>query len=365
MFSEHPVKQLSIFLLSTLFTVFGSNPVMAGSWQQNVAIGGFERVHVFIPDSSSVIGNGKALLILLHGCSQSIDAFLTAKLEETAENHGMAIAVPDAANKAGFGCWSYWQGPRTRSHGDYANLISLATALSGEAAHNIDPSQVYIAGLSSGAVFANTAACIAPDIFAGFGASAGPSIGTSASGAIGNCERADVASRCRNYAGNYASHLDTQIASIGHGAEDTVVNACYNTQNANGMAKVYGVKQLRGSNLLSDAPGHTADEHVWQDGRVSMLWFHGLGHTWSGGVDASGAHVDSVSIDYANYLGDFFQRNNKRAKRTNAGHIDKTHIEPVEAKEMTEEGKGRVPDAEAVSANRERRVPQVSAEIAP
>lgn len=365
MFFQRPGKRVSSLWLGMLFAVFGSIPALADSWQQNVAIGGFDRVHLFIPDSTSAIGNGKALLIVLHGCSQSIDVFLTAGLEETAENYGMVIAVPDAANKAGFGCWSYWQGARTRSHGDYANLINLATALSGDAAYNIDPGQVYIAGLSSGAAFANTAACIAPDIFAGFGASAGPSIGTSASGAIGNCERADVASRCRNYAGSYASHLDTQIASIGHGSADTTVNACYNTQNAKGMAKVYGVKRMSDTNHLSDAAGHTAEEHLWQNGRVSMLWFNDLGHTWSGGIDASGAHVDSVSIDYANYLGAFFQRNNKRVERIGAAQVDEAQIGSAGAKGATEEGKGRVSDAEAVSAGRDSHAPPGSTEIDP
>ena len=149
----------------------------AGSWQNNQALGGFNRVHVYTPDSVSAVGNGRALLLVLHGCVQSIDAYLTANLEHAAEIHGMVIAVPDAVNKAGFSCWSYWQGTRSRSAGDYQNLISLATTLTADGSYNIDADQVYIAGLSSGAAFANTTACLAPDIFAAWELALVPALG--------------------------------------------------------------------------------------------------------------------------------------------------------------------------------------------
>lgn len=117
----------------------------AGNWQNNVAIGGFNSVNVYTPDTVSPVGNGRALLIVLHGCTQSITAFAGAKLEVAAETHGMVVAVPDAMHKAGFSCWNYWDATKSRSHQDYAKLISLANTLSGDAARNIDPNQVYIA----------------------------------------------------------------------------------------------------------------------------------------------------------------------------------------------------------------------------
>ena len=289
--------------------------VSAGAWQNSLTLGGFNKVHVYTPDSVSSIGTGRALLIVLHGCTQSIDAFKTAKLETAAEEFGMVVAVPDAMNKAGFGCWSYFQGSQSRTAGDYRNLIALANALSADAARDIDPAQVYIAGLSSGAAFANTAACLAPDVFAGVGVSAGPSILTSSNGAIGPCEFADVESRCRTLAGSFASHFETQIASIAQGDADTTVNLCYNRQNADGMAALYGAQPLPGSTLMSEGTGHSAEEFRWQDGRVSMLWFNGLGHAWSGGAGASGSFIGSQSINYARFLGQFFAENNRRVDR--------------------------------------------------
>ncbi|QKX18397.1 PHB depolymerase family esterase [Microbulbifer sp. YPW1] len=315
--SNKGVPTLILFLLSGFFAMAAS----AGSWQQGQSIGGFNSVHVYTPDSVSSIGDGKALLIVLHGCVQPTNNFLTANLEVAAEQYGMVIAVPDAMNKAGYSCWSYWQGTKSRSSGDYKNLISLANAMSGDASRNIDPDQVYIAGLSSGAAFANTTACLAPDVFAGMGISAGPSIGTSSNGALGPCEQADVTARCNTYAGSYKSHFATQVASIAHGDADTTVNQCYNEQNSDGMAGVYGVAKLSGTNTISEGSSRTAEETLWEDGRVSMLWLNDVDHAWSGGEGASGGYISPNSINYASYLGQYFTANNKRVDRNTGPEI--------------------------------------------
>lgn len=305
-------------LLLALVSTF-STQATAGSWQQNVSIGGFNSVNIYTPDSTSPIGSGKALLLVLHGCVQPIGSYLTANLEDAAEAHGMVVAVPDAMNKAGFSCWSYWQGAKNRNSGDYKNLIQLANTLSGDASRSIDADQVYIAGLSSGAAFAAQTACVAPDVFAGVAPSAGPSIGTSSNGAIGTCEVVNPAtfkSRCLSYAGSsYQSYFDTQLAVIGHGDADTTVDTCYNQQNANGFANVYGVSQLSGSSTISDGPSNNAQAFDWQDDRVQMLWLNNLDHSWSGGAGASGSYVGSASINFATHIGAFFAENNLRVDR--------------------------------------------------
>lgn len=320
-------SRAGVLLAGVLFAAgLLSQPVVAGSWQQNVSVGGFNKVHLYTPDSVSAIGQGRGLLLVLHGCTQSIDAYLNANLTQAAEQYGLVIAVPDAMNKAGFGCWSYWQGTKARSAGDYKNLITLANNLVADVSYQIDPNQVYIAGLSSGAAFANTTACLAPDVFAGMGISAGPSIGTSSSGAIGPCETANVAARCAQYAGSFSSHFDTQIASIAHGRTDTTVNLCYNEQNANGMADLYNVSKLSGENLISNGTGRTADETLWQDGRVSMLWFNNVDHAWSGGQGASGSYINGNSINYASYLGQYFLENNQRVNRNSAPELSNISV---------------------------------------
>ena len=313
------ITAYSLISISLLLTA----EVSAGSWQQNVSIGGFTSVNIYTPDSNSSIGNGKSLLIVLHGCVQPISNYLTANLEDAAEAHGMVIAVPDAKNKAGFSCWSYWQGAINRTSGDYKNLVSLANTMSSDVNREIDPKQVYITGLSSGGAFAQQAACVAPDVFAGVAPSAGPTLGTSSNGALNNCEVVSPTtfkSRCESYAGTYASHFSDQIAVVAHGTADTTVDTCYNQQNANGFANVYGVTQLSGTNSLADDATHTATESLWTNNRVAMVWFDGLDHSWSGGEGASGSYIAGNSINFATYLGEFFAENNQRVDR-NSGPV--------------------------------------------
>ena len=303
---------LCILFATTLF----SADILAGSWQQNVAAGGFSKVHVYTPDSRSSIGDGRALLILLHGCVQPIDSYLGANLETAADEFGMVIAVPDAEHKAGYNCWAYWEETRDREHGDYRLLLQLADALANDPDKDIDPRQVYIAGLSSGAAFAHTAACLAPDVFAGVASDAGPSIGTSPAGALRNCEVANVADRCAAYAGDYKSHFDTQVFAVAHGSDDTVVDACYLEQNAAGMAELYGVERSPGSETLHEGDA-TAELVLWEQGRVGMLTLNGIGHSWSGGPGASGDYIDASGVNLARELARFFQRNNRRATAAN------------------------------------------------
>ena len=317
-----------------------------GSWQLNQSIGGFNQVHVYTPASVSPVGNGRALMLVLHGCTQSIDAYLNANLEVAAEAHGMVIAVPDAVNKAGFGCWSYWQGAIARSSGDYARLISLANTLAANPGLQIDADQVYIAGLSSGATFAAQTACVAPDVFAGVGPSAGPTIGTSSSGAIGPCETVSPAqfeSRCRSYAGSaFQAFFETQIAAVGHGTSDTTVNTCYNLQNANGYARLYGVDPISGTTTITEGSG-SADVSLWQDNRVAMLWFNNLAHVWSGGPGASGSFIGGNSINFADYLGEFFAANNLRISRNEAPEINSLLVDAVDSALLIE---GQASDAD-------------------
>lgn len=310
--TQLPIKLAALSVASSLLIL--SQSAIAAEWQRGLSIGGFNKVNLYVPDTVSEIGNGKSLMIVLHGCTQSIDAYLTANLETAADKHGMVIAVPDAVNKAGFSCWSYWQGTKSRSAGDYKNLITLANDLKADTRYNIDTDQVYIAGLSSGAAFANTTACLAPDVFAGMGISAGPSIGTSSNGALGPCESADVRARCLSYAGSFASHFDTQIASIAQGDKDTTVNQCYNDQNSSGMAAVYGVSSLPGTNTISEGT-RSAVETLWENGRVSKLVLTNADHAWSGGAGASGSFISSASVNYADYLGEYFKTNNHRVDR--------------------------------------------------
>ncbi len=284
----------------------------AGSWV-NDAAGGFSMNNLYVPATTSPVGEGRSLLIVLHGCVQPISNFRTANLEKAAEEYGMVVSVPDAVNKQGFSCWGYWTGTKSRSAGDYKNVINLAKEYIDDPAMDIDPNQVYVAGLSSGGAFAMTVGCLAPDIFAGMGLMAAPSAGTSSNGAFSQESSASqTASRCESYGGSYRDRFATQVTSTGAGTGDYTVPQGYAKQNADAMAIVYGVSKKSGTNTIESG----VTEALWDgpDGKnqVSQLTFNGVSHAWPGGSGASGSYIDGSSINYGMYLGEYFAKNNLR-----------------------------------------------------
>ncbi len=282
----------------------------AGSWTTE-SIGGFSSVSMYTPSTESPVGDGKSLMIVLHGCTQSYTAFTTANLEDTADEYGMVIAVPDAMYKAGYSCWSYWQGTISRTSGDYKNVITLAEDLRDDTSYDIDPDQIYVAGLSSGGAYAMTVGCLAPDIFAGMGLDAAPSTGTSSNGAFSlESTAAATATRCEGYAGSYSSYFDTQITNTAYGTSDYTVPQGYGPQNAEAMAIIYGVSAGTAQNSTQGSV--TFVETPYTDGRVSMIALSGVGHAWPGGSGASGSYIDSSSINYGTYLAKYFSENNNR-----------------------------------------------------
>ena len=122
-----------------------------------------------------------------------------------------------------------------------------------------------------------------------------------------------TAQACRELAGPYASHFETQIASMAYGALDPTVHKGYAPQNAKAMAKIYGA--AKGSE--SAGPGFTTITSWQTKGAdvVSLTAVEYLDHMWPGGKGSSGSHVGKSCFNYGAYLAQFFTRNNRRVKK--------------------------------------------------
>lgn len=304
-------RLLVVMVVSLLLAAAG---VHAGSWTTE-AVGGFAQVHIYTPDTVSPIGSGKSLLIALHGCVQTNEDMKHAKWDWVAEKYGMVIALPEAMHKYGMACWGYWTEPKNRDSKDYKNIAQLVKDLLSRGNMKIDPDQVYIAGLSSGGAFAMNVACMMPDIFAGMGIDAAPSVGTAASCASGRkCGTVETTvAACRELAGSNASHFATQIASMVYGTWDPTVAHGYCEQNAEAIATIYGAAQRS----IAGGPGDTTITRWQTNGAnvVSMTAVKGLGHSWPGGKGAFGTFIDGSCFNYGAYLAEFFATNNRRVKK--------------------------------------------------
>ena len=323
-------------------TLLISQSAMAGWGAGQEKIAGHDT-WVFVPESGD--GSGKlldgkrALIINLHGCAQSASELKGfGNWDPTAKAYGLYVAIPDVgtANSHSFGCWDYRDGADL--HHNASDLVRLAGEMKSRFP-DIDPNQVYITGLSSGGAMALLAGCKAPDVFAGVGAIAGPSVGSNQDAAFSNPPPGNVdhaLAKCKELAGAETGAFGTQITSVGYGDLDkngggtmpvpppqgvrAIVPVEWTKDNAQVLARLYQPCSFGGTRRLPDGK---AEETLCtsSDGkqRVSLLKLFKVGHAWpAGSGDTSrggGDFINKVETNYPAYVTDWFFANNPRAGR--------------------------------------------------
>lgn len=294
---HHVVHRL---LHGGLLTLLFSAAAYGGTWTTEF-LGGM-NVQVYTPTTVPQLAERRALMVSLHGCAQTAgDMRAGNDWEAVADLYGMVVALPDAPSGGVLaGCWDYYGSNHTRSNRHNDNLLSLVSTLAARATLNIDPRQIYISGLSSGASQSMVMACLAPEVFAGVGAVAGPTIGTTSAqiGYVATTQSNAVA-LCRQLAGTQAGQFSTQVASLVFGTSDFVVSQDYSRLNARVFAELYGATAVSGS--LSIPTGGT--ETRWQRNgvkAVQLISVAGMAHAWPAGPGTSGggSYIDHATINY-------------------------------------------------------------------
>lgn len=313
-------------------------------WKQVTDSGGLTyKIHVPATFSKPV-PEKRALMLVMTGCVQNNTAVTdsasgsAANLEAAAANWGMVMVAPakNSSTQAGFSCWGYWQDSTVNA--SIKAVRTLVSNLLKDPSLNVDPNQVYITGLSSGATISVEIGCGAPDLFAGVAPSAGPTMTTADSCALNqtfcSVTQSTFTQKCNSYATAYGADKNlfkTQIASVGYGTGDTTVSTKYGLQNANLYAGFYqsytGQTYAQTSSAATLPGGKGASEWQWNSStekRVSLVAFNGVPHAWSAGAGATGtSYVSNVSINYADYLGKFFTENNLRISPANPNVVGK------------------------------------------
>lgn len=299
----------------------GSSAQAAGTWSRE-SVAGMD-LRLYVPSTAPAITDGRALMVNLHGCIQTnADLATGGNWQATADAYGMVVAIPEAPGGGVIaGCWDYYDTNHSRSaparHDD--NLLDLVDNLLDRPALDLDPDQVYVSGLSSGGGETMVMGCLAPDIFAGIGINAGPTVGTTSSqiSSVSTTKPA-ATSTCTTFAGSHTGGFDTQLTSVIHGDNDYTVATGYNRLNAEVMAGLYGAGSTAPV-TMSTLPGSSTGGSgtVWSDAegpRVSLLTNTGLGHNWPAGGGPGGSYIKTASIDYPAYVTAFFFANNRRVE---------------------------------------------------
>ena len=291
----------------------------AASWETRTEAG--MQTHVYRPEARSAIGDGRALLIVLHGCVQS-GANLRdyGTFETPADDTGTVVALPEVPGGGVIaGCWDYYGADHDRGSRHDDDLLALVDGLLADPELEIDPDQVYLAGLSSGAGQSVVMGCLAPDVFAGIGIAAGPAVGTSESEIAFVTTTAEAAAgTCRGLAGGASDAFATQQVAAITGTMDFTVAQDYARINAETFGSVYGgldSSPLDIATLPGAMPQGTGTVYTDAMGeRVTLVSMDGVGHAWPTG-SGDGFELLFVSpqgFDFGRYLMEWFQAGNRR-----------------------------------------------------
>lgn len=339
-----PGRRLRRLLAAASLSV-AAGPASAG-W--NAPAETIQQHPTWIYTPSTALPNGKhPLLFVLHGCMQTHTELKNfGNLVPTAEANGVVLAVPSVGSEAfGPGCWDYDRAADSRGH--VAELVKLADVLKGRPELNVDPNHVYMVGLSSGAAMALAVGCTAPDVFAGIGAIAGPSVGSSQSiatqnaGSIPPNNVSNAIAKCKSLAGSREPHFATQIANIAYGDMDRngpkamfdfapldsshagqirVVSIKWSQDNVEVLRSIYGTGPLGPAQPVQNGVGtqQVATKDNLQ--RLSLVVAHNVGHAWPAGTGSpnsanqGGLWIAQSGLDYAEYAVGWLIKNNMRAQ---------------------------------------------------
>ncbi len=246
-------------------------------------------------------GEALALVVMLHGCTQSADDFAAGtRMNALAEQGSFLVAYPEqtvAAN--GSKCWN-WFDPRHqyRDRGEPALIAGLTREIMH--AYAVDRGRVYVAGLSAGAAAAAVLADAYPDLYAAVGMHSGLP-----SGSATNVASALAAMR-NGAAARPRARTQTPPTIVFHGDCDTTVHP----SNAHRIADGAVTSDLRSTEERGRVPGGHAYRRVRYadaDGRVRFeCWdVQGAAHAWSGGSPA-GSYTDPRGPDASHAMVRFF-----------------------------------------------------------
>ncbi len=296
------------------------------TWAADTVNGGNLTGYFYWPAAQPALGGKRALVLVLHGCTQTAAGDVIDKSADKGFNwkamgdrYGAIILAPNATrNVYGNHCWDYASTRHNRTSGHDGILIDLVKRFVRNPQYAIDPKQVYVTGLSSGGGEAMALGCMAPDIFAGLGINAGPPPGTTTL-QIGfvpsGYTAATATTNCKALAGSHAPAFASQIASVVWGTGDYTVAQAYGPIDAAALRGVYGGAFSKGAAVTVPTGGSNIGYTDGNDKlRTAQMTVAGMSHAWPAGAGGQNGHyVDATKVNYPAFLMNFWFSNTLRA----------------------------------------------------
>lgn len=257
---------------------------------------------IYIPEAHS--GQAAGLIVMMHGCTQTPDAFAAATgMNRLAEELNLIVVWPGQTRAANANrCWNWFStADQQRGRGEPAIIATLAQQVGEE--FGIAPAQTFVAGLSAGGAAAAVLGATYPDVFSAVGVHSGLANGAAqdTSSAFGAMQRGGAGD----------SRPLTVRTIVFHGDSDSTVHPVNGehviAQAATGRKLKASIARGAGSGQRGGDLAHTRTIFKNADGSVHLEhWLiHGAGHGWSGG-DPSTPFTEPRGPDASREMARFF-----------------------------------------------------------
>ncbi|WP_144112832.1 PHB depolymerase family esterase [Paraburkholderia sp. BCC1886] len=265
------------------------------------------------------------LVVMLHGCTQSIDEFAEgSRMNVLADRFGFAVVYPEQSKHVhSHRCWHWYDTSESAGGAEARAVVSLVDAL--VAQHGFDAERVYAAGISAGAGLTALLAVTYPEHFAAVAMHSGPAFGEARSGITAM----DVMRRGARR--EPAALIDDSVdvarypgmpAIILHGDSDQVVAPVNSEQLAMQFLRLNRIVDensvRKSGEMREDRKNGVVTRDYVRGGRrvVRLCRVQGLAHAWSGGDEAVPFH-SATGPDASAMIWEFF----KHQRRTGTGRI--------------------------------------------
>lgn len=259
--------------------------------------------HLYVPADAAA---GMPLVVMLHGCTQSAEDFARGTgMNALADELGFLVAYPSQTTRANAQkCWNWFQpGHQRRDGGEPALIAGLTRQVIAD--ESVDPTRVFVAGMSAGGAAAAIMAAAYPDLYAAVGIHSGLACGSAR-------DLPSALTAMRNGGGAGTGCAFVPVITF-HGDRDTTVSAV-NAREIVAAATV-SAGPLRTHTETGRSEGgraYTRETGADDNGRILIeQWtIHGAGHAWSGG-DRSGSYTDPAGPDASRAMLDFFLKQHR------------------------------------------------------
>ncbi|MGZ8283306.1 MAG: extracellular catalytic domain type 1 short-chain-length polyhydroxyalkanoate depolymerase [Allosphingosinicella sp.] len=297
----------------------------------------------YVPKGAS---GAMPLVVVLHGCTQNAAVYDQGSgWSRLADRHGFALLFPEQqrANNPML-CFNWFSGNDSqRGMGEAASIRAMIKAMA--KAHDIDPSQVFVTGLSAGGAMASVMLATYPEVFAAGAIVAGVAYGC----ANGVAEAFDcMGGRARNDAAELGANVRRASPHKGpwprlqvwQGTADRTVVA----SNADALvlqwADLHGLPpEPTRSDIVADHP-----RRVWADATgvpvIEQYEIAGMAHgvpldpgTGEGQSGVAGAHMLDVGLSSTDAIAEFFGIAATKARKAALPASNLTAAERPQARE--------------------------------